>query len=513
MIGVYTSPGAARKCPRLRAVEARRSRKAFAIGTSSCLAAILVALVVLALGCATTPLVPARPARAELHRWYDAIDWRPAGDEAVEVLRAYLRVDTINPPGNETRGARFLGEILTREGIPFEILEYGPGHGNLIARLDGGSEEPPLCLVSHLDVVSAEAERWPAGKGPLSGALDEQGYVWGRGALDMKGMGALELMTMVWLKRLGVPLRRSVVLLAVADEEGHSGGIQFVVDQHWGKLRCSHSINEGGMGIKDLLVPGQTVYPISVAEKGILWLKMTAHGEAGHGSTPVPGRAPERLMRAIEKLKARKPDPVIHPSVYELAARAGDDIGGLKGFVLRRPSLVRTFVLGKLLESPPAAATLFDTVNVTGFSGMLEPNVIPSEVTAQLDCRILPGVRPVDFYAEIQRTVDDPQVTFEVLDMQPAGESTWDDPFFSALARHTVDGRAHVVAGPALAPGYTDSLFLRKKGVRSYGLVPFEVEQKEMMGFHGRDERVSVENVRRGLRVLFRAVVDVAAAR
>src|SRR5262249_10683420 len=156
-------------------------------------------------------------------------------------------------------------------------------------------------------------------------------------------------------------------------------------------------------------------------------------GEAGHGSTPVPGRAPERLINAINKLNARDPAPVIHPTLYELAARIGDDVGGVKGFILEHPALGRTFVLRKLLENPPARATMFNTINVTGFEGKKEPNVIPSEVSAILDCRILPKVRPVDFYVEIKKTVDDPNVTFEVIDMNPAEESPWDDAFFSAL--------------------------------------------------------------------------------
>lgn len=477
------------------------------------LLSFVLSLALASLGCAAvTPVAPTPGVRGAA-RWYDAVDWKKAGDEVVGVLQGYLRVDTTNPPGNETRGAEYLGRILAKEGIPYEILEYAPGRGNLIARLDpeGTPAGEPLCLLSHIDVVTAEADKWEKGKGPLSGAIDDQGYLYGRGALDMKGLGALELMTMVWLKRLAVPLRRSVILLAVAAEESDSGGVQFIVDRHWGKLRCSHSVNEGGLGIKDLLVPGQTVYTISVAEKGVLWLRMTAHGEAGHGSTPVPGRAPERLVRAIGRLNAREPEPVVHPSIYELAARVGDDVGGLKGFVLRRPSLVRMFVLGKLMESPPAKATLFNTVNVTGFSGMKEPNVIPSEVSAILDCRLLPNTRAVDLFAEIQRTVDDPNVSFEALDVMEAGESPWDDQLFSALARHAVDGRPHVVAGPALSPGYTDSLFLRRRGVRAYGFTPFEVAQAEMNGFHGKNERVSVANVHRGLRALFRAVVDFAA--
>jgi len=227
----------------------------------------------------------------------------------------------------------------------------------------------------------------------------------------------------------------------------------------------------------------------------------------------VPGRAPERLLRAIDRLQKRDPEPLIHPSLYELAARVGEQTGGIKGFVLRRPMLVRMFVLGKLLANPPAAATLFDTVNVTGFEGKKEPNVIPSEVSAILDCRVRPGTRPIDLYVELKRLVDDPNVSFEILDAMEAGQNTWEDPLFSAMARHAVDGRPDVVAGPSLSPGYTDSLFLRKKGVRAYGFVPFEVTKEELKGFHGRDERVSVTNVHRGLRALFRAVVDVSVAR
>ena len=148
------------------------------------------------------------------------------------VLSEYLKVDTTNPPGNETRGAEHLGKLLAAEGIPYEILEYAPGRGNLIARLEGSGKEPPLCLVSHLDVVTAEAATWKPGRGPLSGAVAD-GYIWGRGALDMKSLGAVELMSLVWLKRIKAPLRRSVVLVVVVVEEIDSGGIRFLVDKHW----------------------------------------------------------------------------------------------------------------------------------------------------------------------------------------------------------------------------------------------------------------------------------------
>lgn len=462
-------------------------------------------------GCAKTPTRDlSSPDRAR--GWHDAVDWTKAGDEAIGVLRGYLRVDTTNPPGHETRGAEYLASVLAKDGIASEILEHAPGRGNLIARLDGTGEEKPLCLLSHIDVVTAEASTWAKGKGPLSGALDERGMIWGRGALDMKGLGALEVMTMVLLKRANVPLKRSVILLAVAAEETDSAGIRFIVDEHWGKIGCSHAINEGGIGLIGLLDEAQTVYTISVGEKGVLWLKMTAHGEAGHGSTPVPGRAPQRLIAAVNRIEARDPEPVVHETIYELAARAGEDIGGLKGSILRRPFFVDLFVVPKLMENPPARATLIDTCNLTGFQGRKEePNVVPSELSAILDCRVLPGTTPQALLAKLKSLVDDPQVTFTVLEQVEARENTWDDPLFHALARSAVDGRAHVVAGPVLSPGYTDSLYLRPKGVHAYGFVPFEVTREELTGYHGKNERVSSENVRRGLRALYRAVVDVSA--
>lgn len=473
----------------------------------------IVALAALAplAGCATTIPKPAGPPPQAL-RWRDAPDWKAAGDETVQILRDYVRVDTTAPPGNETRGAEFLGAILKREGIAFEIVESSPGRGNVIAELKGAADEKPLCLLSHIDVVTADPSKWSKGKAPLGGTLDEHGVLWGRGTIDMKGLGAIELMTMVLLKRLNVPLKRSVFFLAVADEENGGSGMRFIADERWGDIGCSQVLNEGGIGVKDLFVKGQTVHAISVGEKGVLWLRMTAHGEPGHGSTPIPGRAPDRLLRALARIRARPIEPNVHPALYDLMARAGEDAGGIKGFVLARPFLIRTLAMGDLLGSPEARAAVTDTVNVTGFEGRRAPNVVPSEVSAILDCRTLPQSRAVDMLAELRRVVDDPKVTFEILELSPGTESPWSDPLFDALVRNAVDGRPNVVAGPAISPGTTDSRVLRALGVRAYGLVPFEVTRGELAGVHGNDERVSVENVHRGLRLVYRTVVDVAAA-
>jgi acetylornithine deacetylase/succinyl-diaminopimelate desuccinylase-like protein len=469
------------------------------------------ALACLALaGCASIPArePPALDARLDVAR--AALPEARAGREAIELLSDYLRVDTSNPPGNEARGARFLASVLEREGIAHELVDHGHGRASLIARLPGSGPEPPLCLLSHIDVVPADPAKWRTGRAPFDGVVAD-GYVWGRGALDMKGLGVLELLTMVWLKRLALPLRRSVVLLAVAGEETDNFGARTLVDRDWDRIGCSHAINEGGLAIEDMVFDGQTVHAISVAEKGVLWLRVTAKGEPGHGSTPLPGRAPDRLVHALSAIEERRPDIRVHRSIYDLLAQIGHEHGGVSGFVLARPELVDLFALGKLEENPLTHAALVDTVNLTGLSGMNEPNVVPAEVHAVLDCRLLPGSHADDLIAELESLVDDDGVTFTILQKFEATESPWqDDPVFAAIAREAVGGRKGVVAGPVLSPGFTDSTFLRRRGVRAYGFVPFEVPKEELAGYHGRNERVSVENVVRGLRTLYRVVVDVA---
>ncbi len=459
-----------------------------------------------------------RPAPPGVEKFGDAVDWTKAGDEAVELLANYLKVDTFNPPGNETRGAEYLAARLKAEGIESRAVEFAPGRSNLIARLEGTVHEKPLCLLSHMDVVPAEAETWA--HPPLSGDIapmpdggsNGQPYLWGRGALDMKGLGALEAMTMILLKRQNVPLARDVVLLAVGDEEVNELGMKHLVEHDW--PGCGELVNEGGLGIEDLLFPGQTVFAVSVAEKGVLWLRLHAKGEAGHGSTPVPGRAPMEAMHAAASMMQRKPEPHLDPSLYELLRGIGEQKGGLNGFVLQRPALVDLFVTSKLMEKATTRAGITDTCQITGWSGAgSAPNVIPSEVWANVDCRVLPGTDPQTVLDDLnQRIAGIPGVTLEVLEKNGANSSTWENDFFAALARNATRGMPTAVAGPVLSPGYTDSYLARPKGTNAYGLVPFAVTQEEAGTMHGRDERVSVANVKRGLEVLFRSVVDVTAA-
>lgn len=445
--------------------------------------------------------------------WAAPIDWAAAGGEAASLLSGYLQVDTVNPDGHEDRAVQFLGAVLDREGIPWTAYPFAPGRASLVARLKGSGAEPPLCLVSHTDVVPSEAEHWPY---PPLGGVVADGYVWGRGALDMKGMGAIELQTLILLKRQGVPLRRDVILLAVGDEEANSLGMLDVVENHWAEIGCSQSINEGGLGLKDLLFPGQTLYGISVAEKGVAWVRMTATGPAGHGSRPAPDQAPHVLARAAAALEAYAPRPAWHWSLLELFHEVGRTRRGLTGMVLRSPALTKLALRGRLMADPATRAELTDTINLTGYAGGSSPNVVPTEANATLDCRLLPGTTPDAMLARLRALVPDPAVRFELLQGRDSNESPTDDSLYRALARHAVldtDGavRTDAAAGPVLSVGFTDSLILRPLGVHAYGFVPFTIPMDDATTMHGHGERVSLDNLRDGLRILYGAVLEVAA--
>ena len=465
-------------------------------------------------GCAHGKPAPTGPSVAD--GWVETIDWRSAGDEAVAALSRYLQIDTTNPPGNETRGARWLAAVLAREGIESRIVEFAAGRGSLIARLRGrgGAREPPLCLLSHIDVVPAKASEWPAGRGPLSGAIDDAGMLWGRGALDMKGMGVLELMTMLWLKRARVPLARDVILLAVADEEVHNRGMRFIVDRHWGSIGCSHLVNEGGIGLRGVLFENHTAFGISIAEKGVLWLKMTVRGKGGHGSTPYPDHTPLKLLDAIARIRQRIPAVRVHQTWIDFFREIGTQRAGISGFLLRRPGFVRTVVAKQLMKQPGTRAALIDTIAITGLdTGGNAPNVVPTEASARLDCRLLPGSTAEQVEAELRRLVgDDPSIRFERIQYAPAMISPTDDPFYRALATQAVRGRSNAAVGPVVSPGFTDSMYARRVGARAYGFVPFVIDEALAKTMHAPRERVSLDNVRRGLRALFAAIVEFVAA-
>lgn len=450
-----------------------------------------------------SPLLPGARALAA-----QAVDLPALQDEALAWLQEYLRIDTTNPPGNEIAGARFLAGILEEEGIEAEVVESAPGRGNVWARLEGG-DEPTLVLLHHMDVVPADARYWDAP--PLSGEVRD-GRVYGRGALDTKTLGILQLAAFVALHRSGVSLDRDVVYMATADEEaGGFFGAGWLVENRPELFEdVGFLLNEGGGGT---MVEGQAAYGVEVTQKVPYWLRLTATGEPGHGSRPAVSSAATEMVAALERLRLHAFEPRIVPSVQAM----------FRGIAPRHPEPWRTRfqdlsaaveeagVLRELQEYDPGLHALTrNTCSITRFQGSGKINVVPTEVWAEIDCRLLPDQEPEAWLAELGGVLG-PEVEVEVLmGFTPAVSST-DTELFRTLEEVTRDAFPDAAFVPQVQGGFTDSHFFRDLGIVSYGYSPMAPPQEDMSGVHGNNERVSEENVRRGTAMMLRILERFAA--
>ena len=440
-----------------------------------------------------------------------APDFDALGFEAAERLGEYIRVRTVNPPGNETAGARWLRQVLAREGIAAEIHESSPGRGNLYARLPGNGSKRPIVLLSHIDVVPASDSGWQVG--PWSGET-RHGAVWGRGALDMKGTAIVELLTMIALKRHGVPLSRDVILVANADEETGSTGAEWFARERRALLRnAEFLVNEGGHN--RLSPEGRTeYYGIGVTEKVPYWLRISARGSPGHGSIPRPDNAAARISRALGRIAAYHTPIRLTPPAEryfkDLATREADPRKrrwlGDPAAALRDSAGARFFTSNLYYD-----AILRNTTSITVLEGSDKTNVIPAEASAELDVRLLPGERPADFVRELRRVIADSLV--EITPLRPerrATTSPLDGPMIQAV-REAVQAMepGALITTPMLA-GYTDSYYYRAIGIGAYGISPFRLSEEDARTVHGNDERVTVENLRFGVEFMYRIVERVA---
>ncbi|HJQ83359.1 MAG TPA: M20/M25/M40 family metallo-hydrolase [Candidatus Binatia bacterium] len=429
------------------------------------------------------------------------VEWNRLGEETAETLSDVLRIDTQNPPGGETAAANALARKLAADGITAEVFESAPGRGNLYARLPGTGAAKPIILLAHLDVVPADARAWRV---PPFEGVRQHGYVYGRGALDAKGIAVVQLMTTIALRRSGQPLPRDVILLATADEEtGGRAGAGWIVEHRADLLRDVEYLVTEGDHIH-IRAGGRKVVQVGVAEKTPCWVKLTAHGDAGHGSTPPPQTAVTRLVRALDKLRRyRTAVRVVRPVEEYFAALAQLERDPLRsrlahlGEALEDPAFFADFT-----RNPRQNALIRNTITPTVLQGSPKTNVIPDEASAQLDCRLLPGERPTDFLALLREVVADENVRIEPLLSFPASSSDTDSGFMAAVRKlaATELGGAPVV--PSVLPGFTDSHYFRERGIASYGFTPFTLAEEEERGVHGINERVSVENLRDGVRRL-----------
>jgi acetylornithine deacetylase/succinyl-diaminopimelate desuccinylase-like protein len=438
-----------------------------------------------------------------------AINWDQAFEETVAHLRALVQTDTTNPPGRERPAADYLAGALLKEGVDSVVLESAPTRGNLVARLRGTGEEAPLVLLSHLDVVPAEADKWAH---PPFSATIADGYIWGRGTVDTKNLTAIELVIFLLLHRQQVPLKRDVILVATADEEEHgSYGLAWLTANHPDLIQAEYAINEGGGNSLELR--GRTYYTCQTGEKGVCNLHMQATGEAGHGALPHEENAVVSLAGAILKL-GRTALPL------HLTATTQRFIEGLaRGQGHETADLVRglldpaasSFLLRQLPINQTWARMLHGMLHNTATPTILRAgqriNVIPSVAEARVDGRILPGQHPEQFLREVAEVVG-PAIDIQVEEYAPPLEAGPDTPLYDTIETVLREIDPQTILLPMMACGATDAKHLAPLGITTYGFCPMRDEGSisPMLLAHAHNERVSLANVRFGLQTLYEVV-------
>jgi acetylornithine deacetylase/succinyl-diaminopimelate desuccinylase-like protein len=434
-------------------------------------------------------------------------------DLAVQWQREYLRIDTTNPPGNEARAADFFKKILDQEGIENRLFSYSPGRADLWARIPHNtpSAQRPIILLNHMDVVTSDASHW---KAPPFSAEILDGSIYGRGAQDMKNEGLAQFMVMVILKREKTELDRDVIFLAVSDEEvSDTGSDWFIAHQRDLLENAEFLINEGGENLLD--AGGHMKYVgVDVGEKAACWLHVVAHGRAGHGSIPIADSAPNRLVQALNRIVGYRTPLKVLPLVeeflramapYEPPARA-------EKFRNIRQALEDKNFQREVEQDESLNYLLRDTISLSMMGGSEQTNVIPPEAWANLDVRLLPGDDPKEFLESIRRVVNDPNVTVEPLetDFRVANSSPTDTALYAAIQKVSAQYFPGTPVVPRLDSGYTENQRYRPLGIHSYGFTPYTSTEEEGSTEHGNDERIRVEEVRRGFRVLYDVVTMLA---
>lgn len=439
-----------------------------------------------------------------------APDGMPSGDEAVSLLSRYIQIDTTNPPGNELRAAQFLKEIFDREGIEARIIESAAGRASVYARLRGDGSRKALVLLNHMDVVPADAKQWK--EPPFSGAIKD-GQIWGRGAIDNKGGGVMQLMTLLTLKRQKAALKGDVIFVGTADEEaGGVFGAGYLVDKH-GELfkEVGVVLNEGG-GIR-LDEDGRArLYSVGVAEKVPLWLKLTAPGTPGHAASPGPNQAVLKLISALGRIANYQSPIKVVPEVEKFYADSAVSAPSSRReqYSDLRKALQDSAFAAEFLKDRSNNARVRNTISITGIKGSGKINVIPAEASAEIDVRLLPGEEPQAFIDELRRVIADDSIQIEILLSRAAASSPASPEALKAITEYA---QAKDPGTPIVLPmgsGFTDCHFFRTKGIPCLGFLPRRSLPTEEGMVHGVNERVSVEDLKNEIQAMYQIVRKLA---
>jgi acetylornithine deacetylase/succinyl-diaminopimelate desuccinylase-like protein len=424
------------------------------------------------------------------------LDYSKLTQEAAALLSQYIQIDTTNPPGNELAAAKLLREKFLEDGIPATVWEPQPGRGIVAARLHGkGHHSKALVLLSHLDVVQANPHEWRVP--PFSGQIKD-GSVWGRGALDDKGPGVIELMAMLAVKRSGILLDRDILFLATGDEkQGGKNGAGWVITHEANLFSdAGYFLNEGGSIMQ--VANGRRFYAVSVTEKTPLWLKLTAQGPPAPAEAPPEDTAATRLIRALDRLLAYQPPIKIIDPVRDYFQA----IGQLEGGPVEYGDLAKALhddpeFAKKFLANPRNNAFVRDTVTPTRLMGSDQTNVIPTTTQAELDVRLLPGDDPKEVEQTLIKVLDDKNLKVETILNFPAASSPIDSQLMNAISKLAQGDDAHVV--PAMALSFTDSHYFRQKGLIGYGFIPIELTAAEEQAINGVNEHLSLKELGAGI--------------
>lgn len=439
----------------------------------------------------------------------DGVEKDPMDAEAEEALVQYLRIDTSNPPGNETAGAKYLQQLLAKDGIEARLIGSNPARQSLYARLKSGSNEKALVLLHHIDVVPVTPSEWTK---PAFAGLRTGGYIWGRGALDIKSLGIAELMAMVELKRRNVPLKRDIIYLAVADEElGGLHGCKELLEAYPDLFAdAGFVLNEGGYN--ETIVDKVSFWGIETQQKVPLFLRLTAKGMAGHSASPPDdGGTVARLARAMNGVLQIETPYRLTPEVERYFHEAGKARKDARGQLLRTIHDPLDIKQVEYVLTPGYKSLLRDTIALTELSGGGAVNAIPAHASVAVDIRLLPGSDPAPMIEKVKTAAGTNADVEILLRSEPVPESPIDTELFRVLSRNMTKAEPKSIAGAVVGAGTSDSRFFRARGVVAYGIAPFKVNYYDADTVHANDERIRATFFRQGVRLMRRIVSDFCA--
>ncbi len=427
------------------------------------------------------------------------MNWQPAFDEALDIFVRYLQIDTSNPPGNEKPAARFLGGLIEGEGIAVEYIETAPNREIAVATLKGDGSKRPLMLCNHTDVVPVEEQYWNV---PAFDGVIKDGRVYGRGAVDMKGCGVMQLMAFLLLHRQKVPLARDIVFCAVPDEEaGSEEGMVWLCEHRPDLVDVEFELSEGGGGSSRFGGKATKLFTVATNEKDICWLRLTAVGTPGHGSRPHADNSAVHLVRALNRLTDWDRGVTFTPDTEAYIAKLAE--AGLLKEAASREELEQ-----RIRATSEFYAMFLNTLNLTMLDAGIKANVIPAKSTAVIDCRLLPGQNKEDWIRQVRERIDDERIVVE-LESPDQGEPEqvpWDTELFRVINDVVKEAMEDAVVVPGMTIGGTDNRFLRAKGIPAYGFIPCLLSPEERAGFHGNNEFLTIENLNMGVELMYEIV-------